>query len=84
MSLLRFNKNRRRYRYKAAASATSSSSHGEVHHGPETRTQLGPMTDHLQEVVSGEPVEYLGGGAGGGATILFRVRVESRWSISLE
>ena len=58
------------YQYQASS---SSSSHGEVHHGPDTRTR-GP--DHLEEVRVGEDVEFLGGGAGGGATIMFRVSEE--------
>ncbi len=30
----------------------------------------------MQVVAAGEPVEYLGGGAGGGATMIFRVRIQ--------
>ncbi len=67
--LSRRNNNRYRYQAASAASAAAAAPHGEVHHGPETRARQG--ADHLQEVR--QDVEYAGGGAGGGATLVFRL-----------
>jgi len=52
---------------------------GEVHHGPETRASNAGRHEHLEEVYNrdgnvdvGEE-DVFGGGAGGGATYIFRV-----------